>query len=514
MKGRKSGFLKILIAVFILILMIGLNACWSENPASTNLNEAPVIQKTSGPDSGSTISVNHATFGWSGSDATVSRDRSIAKYQIRKDTDSWTDNSQAGTSYEWTGISEGSHTFSVKAFDDEATESNVVSWSFTYRVPATTYTLSIEATPAAGGDVSFDNSSWTDEASQTVNEGTQVTLYAATETGYTFDGWYEDGNQISTANPYNLTVNANRELEAKFSVIATVPETVQIEGGTFEMGDTKNKGSSNEKPVHTVTLTYDYEIGKYEMTNAQFLEFLNDAGVNSTGQLNGHVVIDSSIGEFGYSNGTFSLKKSGKGHYPVIYVTWWGSIAYCNWLSQKEGIPVAYDTSDGSLLDENGASTTNITAVKGYRLPTEAEWEYAARGGQHDISGGTEAHDFTYAGSNTIDDVGWYKGNSDNPTYPIYEGTGTQKAGTKAANEAQIHDMSGNVFEWCQDGYNGDYYVNSPSQNPLNFTDDYSRVYRGGCWILSAFSCRVSHRSHTTPGSNSSYVGFRLARTR
>lgn len=156
-------------------------------------------------------------------------------------------------------------------------------------------------------------------------------------------------------------------------VFAT-PEMVLVKAGTFQMGNIIKdiEGSDNEEPVHTVRLTYDFYIGKYEVT---FNEY--DAYCEETGK--------SKKRDRGW----------GRGERPIIYVNWSEAVAYCNWLSEKEGLAKAYD-SEGNLLDRTGKQTTDITKVQGYRLPTEAEWEYAARGGHK------STEDFKYAGSNTF----------------------------------------------------------------------------------------------------------------
>ena len=137
----------------------------------------------------------------------------------------------------------------------------------------------------------------------------------------------------------------------------------------------------------------------------------------------------------------------------------------------------------------------NQLTGKKFRLPTEAEWEYAARGGKN-------SKGYKYAGSNTIDDVAWYTNNS---------GSQTHEVATKSPNELGLYDMSGNVWEWCQDWYGSSYYSNSPQTNPTGPSSGSSRVLRGGSWDLYARYCRVSIRGISSPGNRIYYYGLRLA---
>ena len=136
-------------------------------------------------------------------------------------------------------------------------------------------------------------------------------------------------------------------------------EMVLVEKGGFLMGDTLNIGNPNEKPVHIVNFSYNFHLGKYEVTIKEYSEFCDKTGRESPYEKE------------------FKLDLI-----PAIAVSWWDAIAYCNWLSTKEGLPKAYD-SNGNLLDLSGNITTDPSKVAGYRLPTEAEWEYAARGGKY-----------------------------------------------------------------------------------------------------------------------------------
>jgi len=216
-------------------------------------------------------------------------------------------------------------------------------------------------------------------------------------------------------------------------------EMVFVKGGTFQMGS--NEGYSNEKPIHSVTVA-DFYIGKYQVTQKLWQ------------------------GIMGNNPSHFKGDKR-----PVENVSWDDTQAFLRKLNAKTG--------------------------KKYRLLTEAEWEYAARGGAS-TSSATK-----YAGSNNIGEVAWYDGNS---------GSKTHEVGTKAPNQLGIYDMSGNVWEWCSDWYGADYYKNSPQNNPQGAKTGSYRVLRGGSWILSAKRCRSANRGGHAPTNSNGYYGFRLVR--
>ena len=217
-------------------------------------------------------------------------------------------------------------------------------------------------------------------------------------------------------------------------------EMVKVEGGTFMMGATSEmkNPNSNEKPVHQVTLTNDYYMGKYEVTQALW-----------------QAVMGSNPSEYKGDN------------LPVETVSWNDCQKFISKLNSLTG--------------------------RMFRLPTEAEWEYAARGGK-------ESRGYQYSGSSNISDVAWYDENSGSKTHPV---------GTKQANELGIYDMTGNVWEWCSDWYSS--YSSSSQTNPTGSDSGSARVSRGGGWFNDASYCRLSVRFYYTPDSRLDILGLRLA---
>ncbi len=215
------------------------------------------------------------------------------------------------------------------------------------------------------------------------------------------------------------------------------PEMVLIEGGSFTMGD------SAEKTAHLVTIS-SFSMGKYEVTVAEYKAFCRATKQSMRG-----------APSWGWND-----------KHPIIMINFNDAKTYCNWLSEETG--------------------------QKYRLPTEAEWEYAARGGN-------KSKGYTYSGSNDPDEAGW---NNDNTWGQ------TQAVGLKFANELGLYDMSGNVREWCKDWHGA--YSSVSQTDPQGASGGTYRVLRGGSWRFAADICRVVYRGYSNPANSDVNYGFRV----
>jgi formylglycine-generating enzyme required for sulfatase activity len=256
-------------------------------------------------------------------------------------------------------------------------------------------------------------------------------------------------------------------------------EWVWVAGGSFDMGCTSEQSGcyDDEKQVHTVTVDGFY-MSKYEVTVTQFEEFINATNYRTDAEKNGYSWIWTGS-KWKKKNGVTwrddvngNQRPKSEYDHPVIHVSWNDAVAFCKWLSGKTGTTI--------------------------RLPTEAEWEYAARGGR-------KSRHYKYAGSNDVDAVAWYRNNSGKKTHLV---------GQKQPNELGLYDMSGNVCEWCMDWYGKNFYSQSPRNNPLGPDSGSFRVFRGGSWSSSAGSVRVAGRRYFSPSYSGCNLGFRLLRTR
>jgi len=296
-------------------------------------------------------------------------------------------------------------------------------------------------------------------------------------------------------------------------------DMAHIPGGSFQMGDSFSEGGSSELPVHTVTLDSFY-MGKYEVTNGQYCQYLNSALLQSLITVTSGVVYGSgnnqpycdtntsaSYSQIAYSGGVFSVRTKGgrdMSNDPMVMVSWYGSVAYCNWRSQQEGKEQCYNLSTW-VCDFN---------EHGYHLATEAELEYAARGG---LSGKrfpwadpniTHSQANYYSSSSYAYDISPTRGY--HPTWSDGIYPYTSPVGSFAGNGYGVYDMAGNVWEWCNDWYSSTYYSSSPPNNPTGPTSGSSRVLRGGGWYINASYCRVADRYVSYPINRSSINGFRV----
>ncbi|MEM8899565.1 MAG: SUMF1/EgtB/PvdO family nonheme iron enzyme [Bacteroidota bacterium] len=258
------------------------------------------------------------------------------------------------------------------------------------------------------------------------------------------------------------------------------PDMVRIKGGAFIMGRDSLRDSSvnkysyfnfkDETPAHVVMID-DFSLGRTEVTAWQYRLYCEAKDISMA----------------------YSPPWRHQGDHPIVNVNWYQAAAYTNWLSEKKGFIPAYNPDDWML---DSLST-------GYRLPTEAEWEFAAGGGWNGRSS-TGYRYFTYAGSNRLLEVAWYAESK------------TDKVGIRLPNQLALYDMSGNVMEWCHDRYDKDYYqacqIKGVVHNPKGLLNGDTRVVRGGSWRGAVNFCRVAYRDDYPISSQATDVGFRVSR--
>jgi formylglycine-generating enzyme required for sulfatase activity len=283
--------------------------------------------------------------------------------------------------------------------------------------------------------------------------------------------------------------------------ILKMPSMIRIEGGVFEMGQRteepkvtygkdKIRRFDDEQPIHKVKID-TFEIGKYAVTIGEFRlfilasKYITDAEKEDTVDGKGSNMYDFATNQwFLKENVNWECDAHGNhqtnDRHPVIHVSWNDAKEYCNWLSKEIGVEC--------------------------RLPTEAEWEYAAKGGHDTIS-----HGLKYAGSNDLKEVAWYYENSGNNDTQ----KGTHPVGKKLPQKVGLYDMSGNVNEWCEDRYGKDYYKECVDRglflNPKGSETGSYRVSRGGSWYDVARRCRTAYRLNYSPFTRLVDLGFRLA---
>ncbi len=245
-------------------------------------------------------------------------------------------------------------------------------------------------------------------------------------------------------------------------------DLIKVQGGTFKMGskDSDQLADTDEQKEHNVNLN-TFEISKFEVTVWEWKQFIKANKMKMPEKPN-----------WGWQD-----------NYPINGITWNEAIAYCNWLSKKEKLQTVYTKKGPNFV-------CNFKA-NGYRLPTEAEWEFASKGGAN-------SKGFKYSGGDNLDNVAWHKGNSKGTPHTV---------GTKLPNELGIYDMSGNVWEWCWDWYNKDFYKLENGDNPKGPEMGERRSVRGGSWDSQANYVRPANRISTEPNKTHEFYGLRVART-
>ncbi len=287
-----------------------------------------------------------------------------------------------------------------------------------------------------------------------------IKTFLLTITGYDIETYEESGVTVVDGESYDFVV-----VRKPFDI--RIFTFVSIHDGSFRMGDIQNYGqNSQEKPVHDVTIS-SFEMSIYEITQGQYQMVM---GSNPSKNYK--------VGE----------------NYPVEMVSWYDAVKFCNKLSDAAGLERCHNESSWSCdFSKNG-----------FRLPTEAEWEYACRAGTETkfYTGNNLSSDART--STDLDVAGWYDGNSGNKTHSV---------GGKEPNSFGLYDMHGNVWEWCNDWYGDNYYSSSPSINPTgpSFYGLY-RVIRGGGWGSYAGYCRSAYRDRNGPAYTSYRMGFRVVR--
>jgi len=253
-----------------------------------------------------------------------------------------------------------------------------------------------------------------------------------------------------------------------FKTALQMNRMVRVEGGTYKMGskDSDKTADNDEQKEHDVTIK-TFDISKFEVTVWEWKQYTKANKLSMPAKP-----------DWGWQD-----------NYPINGITWEEAIAYCNWLSKKEKLQPVYS--------KQGPNYVCNFKANGYRLPTEAEWEFAAKGG-------VKSKGYKFSGGNDANEVAWHKAISKNSPHTV---------GTKLPNELGLYDMSGNVWEWCWDWYNKDYYKIEKGDNPKGPEMGERRTVRGGSWDSQVNYLRPANRISTPQNKTHEFYGFRVART-
>ena len=358
-----------------------------------------------------------------------------------------------------------------------------------------------------------DNATWlsiSPTSGSTTTEDDQITV-TVSRTGLVSGGY--SGTVIVTPNE-----GAPQDVSVTMTVSGShCGEMVLLSSGTYEMGSpTYEYDRGIDETQHWVDLTQAFSLSETEVTNQEYLDavqWAHDHGyVTSTsssvqdnldGSTQELLDLDDSDCRISFGGGVFSLKDEAYADHPVVKVTWYGAVRYCDWVSLQSGYPRAYE-HNGDWACNGG----DPYGASGYRLPTESEWEYACRGGT--------STPFNTGSCLDADSQANYDGDYPYSGCPSGVDRGvTTPVGTFPANGLGLYDMHGNVWEWCSDWY-GAYpggTHGSPATDPLGPETGSYRVVRGGGWSYYAQLCRSAIRNGSYPDVSNDHIGFRLARS-
>ena len=416
-------------------------------------------------------------------------DGSISKIEFYQNSTKIGEKSSLPFSFDWQPPEIGFYKFYAKAFDNNSAVG--ISASVTANVTsAPTYTVVYNGNDNTSGSVPTDDQAYQQNANVTVKDNIGNLI----KTGYIFAGWNTAANGSGQTYLPGSTVKliSNIELFAIWHLAVDISTDkpisfVAINPGKFLMGYDGEESYEFQKPVHEVSISKGFLLSVFEITQAQFLAIMsyNPSFYNSTNS---------------YPN---------TDDHPVEQVTWYDAINFCNSLSLKQGLTPCYSNQSNSFSIQQGETVIWSRSSDGFRLPTEAEWEYACRAGSETRFYWGDSKD-----SYILKQYAWYVGNSYSSWWstPHADYEGTQPVGLKIPNSWGLYDMQGNVGEWCWDFFSETYYSSVPMVDPLGPTTGSDRSFKGGSWHGHDVTLASGYRYGKPTNYISDFIGFRIVK--